>query len=410
MDEPRALLEAIYRTALRAVNGRHAVAEALARPDSGVAAGPLHLIAVGKAAAAMANGAADVRGDDVVSGLVITRTGYDDPELVQRLPVQQLTAPHPVPDERSLAAGAALVDYLAAAPADARFLVLISGGASSLVERLAGKADPLALSRLNEWLLASGLDIGRMNAIRKQVSTIKGGRLASWLAGRRADVLLISDVPGDDPEVIGSGLLAPPEAGTARPLGLPALPAGIQPAPPPPDPGDPMFRAIRHRVVASNAIARVAVERAAAGHGLPVQLDSELLGGEAVELGTQLAHSLRTGPAGIVIRGGEPTVTLPPRPGRGGRMQALALSAARVLAGSPCVLLAAGTDGADGPGEDAGALVDGGTLARGEAAGLMADTALEQADAGHFLAVSGDLLQTGPTGTNVMDLVIGLKP
>mgnify|MGYP002152241414 CR=1 FL=1 len=404
------MLQAVYRAALVAVDGRGAVSRALREPDSSVPPGPLHLLAIGKAAAAMAHGAADARGDDIVGGLVITRSGYDDPALPQRLPVRQLTAPHPVPDARSLAAGEALVDYLSGAPADSRFLFLISGGASSLVERLAGDADAAALAALNEWLLASGLDIGRMNAIRKRVSTIKGGRLARWLAGRRADVLLISDVPGDDPAVIGSGLLAPDHGQMADAATVAALPGAIAPAPPAPSPGDALFATVHSRIVASNSMARSAAAAAAAEQGWPVRSEPALLRGEAATLGVDIAQALRAGAPGCVIQGGEPTVTLPPTPGRGGRMQALALAAAGVLADSPCLLLAAGTDGADGPGEDAGALVDGGTLARGAAAGLDAAAALAAADAGRFLAASGDLLQTGATGTNVMDLVIGLKP
>ena len=135
-----------------------------------------------------------------------------------------------------------------------------------------------------------------------------------------------------------------------------------------------------------------------------------LLTGEAEALGRQVAESLLQGPTGMFVMGGEPTVTLPARPGRGGRMQTLALSAAGRLAGSDCLLLAAGTDGADGPGEDAGAIVDGGTLDRARRAGFDPAAALAQADAGRVLTGTGDLLQTGPTGTNVMDLVIGLKP
>ena len=402
-------LEALYRAALAGVNGRRAVAAALEADAPRVPpAGAFHLLAVGKAASAMAHGVADVRGGDVAGGLVITRDGYGDPRLSERIPVRQLLAAHPVPDARSLEAGSALVDYLQCAPADARFLFLISGGASSLVERPAGRQDPAALAQFNEWLLASGLDIARMNALRKAVSTIKGGRLVRWLGGRRADGLLISDVPGDDSAVIGSGLLAA-DRETAHD-GPPAepLPPGMTPGPPPPEAA--LFDNVHLQIVASNTIARQAAADAARLRGWRVRVIDEPLTGEAEVLGRRVAQSLIDGPPGIMIMGGEPTVTLPEHPGRGGRMQTLALAAAESLADTDCLLLAAGTDGADGPGEDAGAIVDGGTDQRLRRAGFDPAPTLSRADAGSALAAAGDLLQTGPTGTNVMDLVIGFRP
>jgi glycerate 2-kinase len=137
---------------------------------------------------------------------------------------------------------------------------------------------------------------------------------------------------------------------------------------------------------------------------------SERLCGDAAAAGRRLAAELLDGPASVHIWGGETGVELPANPGRGGRNQQLALAAAEVLAGHDKVwLLAAGTDGSDGPGEDAGAVIDGGTLARGELDGLNAAACLHRADAGSFFEASGDLISTGPTGTNVMDLVIGLK-
>jgi hydroxypyruvate reductase len=145
--------------------------------------------------------------------------------------------------------------------------------------------------------------------------------------------------------------------------------------------------------------------------GYPASVHERLIQGDALQAGGRLADWLaRQAPAGIHIWGGETTVTLPPQPGRGGRNQSLALAAAIRLAGNDQVaMLAAGTDGTDGPGQDAGGLVDGSSLARGAERGLDAQTSLEAADAGHFLHAAGDLLYTGPTGTNVMDLVLGLK-
>lgn len=408
MADHRELLERLHQASIAAVGGRRAVARTL--KEGQVPSGPLHVIAVGKAAAAMLHGAVDVRGQDIAAALLITREGYEDAQLVERVAVEVYTAPHPVPDKRSLIAGEQLVRFIEQAPIDAHFLFLISGGASSLVERLAGQADASALAALNAQLLASGRDIGQMNQLRKAVSTIKGGRLARWLQGRRADVLLISDVPGDDPAVIGSGLLF------ADPNPLPSadvaqqLPAGLICADPAPSPDAACFETVHGQIVASNVMALSAAQQTAQAQGWRVASYPASLSGEAAVLGQRLANSLLNGPAGITLWGGEPTVSLPANPGRGGRMQALALAAAQALQGSDAVLLAAGTDGADGPGEEAGAIVDGATIARGQAKHCSAEQALSKADAGGFLQASGDLLRTGATGTNVMDIVIGLKP
>ena len=152
------------------------------------------------------------------------------------------------------------------------------------------------------------------------------------------------------------------------------------------------------------------VADAARRQGLAVHVHRDLLQGPAADAGQRLASDLQRAAAGVHVWGGETSVRLPPHPGRGGRNQHLALAAAIELAGrSDCVLLAAGTDGSDGPTDAAGALVDGDTLARGETEGLSPRTALQQADSGRFLEASGDLLETGPTGTNVMDLVIAWK-
>ena len=407
MSGHRALLERVYAAAIAAVGGRQAVARALSA-ETAPPPGPVYLVAVGKAAAAMAHGVADSPAYPVRNGLVITREGYQDPALGRRLPVRQLESAHPIPDERSLEAGEALVQFLTTAPANARFLFLISGGASSLVERLEGDGDQLGLARLNQSLLASGLDIARVNAVRQHYSTIKAGRLARWLAGRPADVLLISDVPGDNPAVIGSGLLVPSVPNLSG-SGVDLRFKGLQPAPTPPATGDPLFQHITITVVASNATARAAAAQAGRAAGWDVHVEDTLLTGEAAAAGPAIARQLVAGPQGMFVQGGEPTVTLPPNPGQGGRMQTLALSAAAELADSPCALLAAGTDGADGPGDVAGAIVDGETLSRGEAAGGNLQDALANADAGRFLSLSGDLLVTGGTGTNVMDLVIGLR-
>lgn len=406
MTNRRQLLR-IYRSALEAVSGRRSVREAL---GARALAGPVHLIALGKAAEAMAAGAFDQLNGVIARGLIVTKAGHADLAAWRGRPVQLLESAHPVPDERSLAAGQALLEFIAATPPTEQCLVLLSGGASSLVDVLPPGADIADLQRLNRYLLASGQDIHAINRLRRACSLIKGGRLAQRLAPRPVLALLISDVEGDDPAVIGSGPLTPSTDAPVRAAELPAELQHLLVAQPVPQPGEASFARIEQEIIASNAQALAAAAERAQALGLAVHRQPEFLRGEAAELGASLAQHLLRAPPGIHLWGGEPTVTLPPHPGRGGRMQALALAAAQVLAGQDDVLLlAAGTDGSDGPTEDAGALVDGGTVARCRAGGQEPAQALAAADAGSALAASGDLLSTGPTGTNVMDLVIGWR-
>ncbi len=405
-EESRRLLLDLYREALNRVEGRAAVAQALRRH---ALEPPVHAIALGKAGAAMMAGALLGLGEGIVRGLVLTRHGHGAP-LPPR--IECLEGGHPIPDASSLAAGRRLLMFIEEIPPDARVLFLLSGGASAIAEALPEGVDLEALGRISGWLLASGHDIGQMNRVRKGLSLIKGGRLAQRLAGRATLNLIISDVPGDDPKVIGSGPLIPHAASDLIP---PELPAWAQPligrAPAPPPVDAPFFSAIRTEIIASNADARHAVAQAAKARGMPVRAVPEpAFEGDAVALGRAFVRRLRQGPPGLYVWGGESTSRLPPEPGRGGRCQSMALAAAMELEGEDNLLfLAAGTDGSDGPTEDAGAVVDGGTVARGRKEGLDPSDHLHRADAGTFLEASGDLVQTGPTGTNVMDLVIALR-
>jgi hydroxypyruvate reductase len=340
------------------------------------------IAAVGKAACDMALGAHDALGAAVDRTLVITRAGHTTPELLARDRVELIESAHPVPDERSLAAGARLLQWVDELPATAAPLFLISGGASTLVEVLVDGASLEQLLQLNLQGLADGIAIGELNARRRALSRIKGGGLAARLGGRAARALFISDVPGNDPSVIGSGLMG-------------AAPAGDH---------------VQRAVVASADDAVAAAAAAAQRRGFAVKVGAGRFDGPATRLASRFAHELRLDPAEVFVWGGESTVQLPPAPGRGGRNQHLALAAARLIAGErDLLLLAAGTDGTDGVTEDAGALVDADTCARVALAGLDTDACLRQADAGTALAASGDLVHTGPTGTNVGDLVIGLK-
>ncbi len=396
----------MFQTAVAAVNGRTCVRERLRRHPPTT---PVYLIAMGKAACSMAQGAHEALGDGIREAFVVTKRGSVEP-----LPWPVLEAGHPMPDETSLAAGEGLIKFISIIPQDAPVLVLLSGGASALVEALPPGLGLTQLRELNHWLLGAGLDIHAMNALRKRLSLLKGGRLAQLLYPRNVLCLAISDVSGDDPRSIGSGpLVAEPEADILRPsAGAPEwLRTALSQAPPLPLPDDACFKNVEFQIIATLDDAKRAAVAAAVKFGYRAVIEPEFVSGDAVETGARLASKLLESELGVVhVWGGETTVKLPRQPGRGGRNQSLALSAARALQGQRQVwFLAAGTDGSDGPTEDAGALVDGETVARGKTQGLDAAAALAKADAGSFLEASGDLVHTGPTGTNVMDLMLGLK-
>jgi hydroxypyruvate reductase len=380
------LLLTLLQAALERVDGRRCVREALASLGAGAAparAGPVWVAAVGKAAPAMALGARDVLGGRIAHCLIISRAGHAPPELEGAPGVEVIEGSHPVPDQRSLAAGARLLAWVEALPREAEPLFLISGGASSLVEVL---RPGLALADLESFTareLAAGTAIGALNARRIALSRIKGGRLTARLGGRAARALFVSDVPGDDPGVIGSGLLGPASEGEDR---------------------------VERTVVASVDHAVAGAAAAARERGLSVHAPARRYDDDALRLAARFAHELRLSTSAVCVWGGEATVQLPPNPGKGGRNQHLALAAARLIAGqADLMLLAAGTDGTDGVTEDAGALVDAESCARVALDGLDVDDCLARADSGTALAASGDLLHLGPTGTNVGDLVIGLK-
>jgi glycerate 2-kinase len=377
-DPRRRLLLELFRSGLDKVSGRRSVAEAL----SG-SAGPVWIAAIGKAAAAMTLGAYDVLGVSIKRTLVITKEDHVAPQL-HALPNMEIhESAHPVPDERSLAAGEHFLRWLTELPPSVEPLFLISGGASSLVEVLEDGVTLERLGKLNVRGLASGIPIGDLNARRSKLSRIKGGGVARLLGDRSARALFISDVPGDDPSVIGSGVLGPV---TGRP------------------------DRIDRTIIASLDHAVDGVRLAAEKLGLDVRRPAGRFDGDAARLAVRFTHELHLNSAQVCVWGGESTVHLPQNPGRGGRNQHLALAAARLLAGHPnMMLLAAGTDGTDGVTEDAGALVDSETCARLSLVEVDVDDCMRRADSGTALAASGDLVHTGPTGTNVGDLVIGLK-
>jgi glycerate 2-kinase len=387
MDPRRTILLTMFQAALARADGRAAVRAAL--KDPGWRAGRHAVIAIGKAAPAMLLGARDALGGAIDRAIVITKAGHAH-ALERSSWLEVCESAHPLPDERSVGAGSRLFAWIDALPAGLRALVLVSGGASSLVELPRAGVTLQDLQRLNERGLRAGLDIAALNAERARLSRIKAGGLSARLAGRAGVALFLSDVPGDDPALIGSGL-----AGPVAPV--------PGPAPQAPD-------CLERRVIATIDEAVNAAAACAAGFGFTVDRLAARISGDAQRTGGELARRLLHGAATAMAAGGETVVQLPAAPGRGGRNQHLALAAAVAIAGSEAaVLLAAGTDGDDGPTGDAGGLVDGHTCERIALAGGDASAALRAADTGSALEAAGDLVHTGPTATNVGDLVLGLR-
>jgi len=396
----------IYLAALNAVKGEVCVRDSLS--TSLVHAGPpLYVVAIGKAAESMTVGAMEILAGRVRAGLIISKTGHFTADQLEQYPqLELIEAGHPIPDLNSLYAGKRLMEFLATAPSDAEFLFLISGGASSLVEVPNNNVTLELLQQVNQWLLSSGLDIQQMNAVRKGLSAIKGGQLINAIAGRAVKLLMISDVPGDRVEDIGSGLLSP----TAEHR-MPKLPVWLKnEARILPHLQIEQFLNVDHKIVASNADALESTAEKAKSMGYRVLVHNPEVVGETHEVAQQLVDVMNSMPDVLHIWGGETTLTLPKAPGRGGRNQSLSLAAATHMNRAnnyESYFLAAGTDGSDGPGHDAGGMVDSLTVTRGEQHGLHTIDCLRNADAGRFLDLTGDLISTGPTGTNVMDIMLG---
>ena len=419
----------IVDAALAAVDPARLVAEALEeeapRPPEG---GHLWLVSVGKAASSMAAGAARVLGDALTEGWVLAPDDAAPPPDGLHL----LRGAHPLPESRNVEAARVVHGAVRRAGRDDWILLLLSGGASSLLTLPDGDVALEDLRRTTDLLLRSGATIQELNAVRKHLERLKGGGLARAALPARVMALVLSDVVGDPLDVIASGPVSPDPSSFAEAVEVleahdlwDAVPQSVRvhlllgrsgELQETPKAGDPLFGGVRVRVVGSAVrAAAAAAERARAlGYHAHV-LDTEVTG-EARVVGRRLAAVARdvadTGspvePPAALVAAGETTVTVV-GDGRGGRNQEVALGAARDLDGRDDVLvLSMGTDGVDGPTDAAGALVTGSTPRRARAAGLDAADALERNDAYPFFEALGDLVITGPTGTNVMDLMLVL--
>jgi len=409
----KALLTALFDAAIAAADPRVALAPVLpARPK-----GRTVVIGAGKGAAQMAVAFEELWAAPV-EGVVVTRHGY----AVPCRHLQVMEASHPVPDQAGLRASEALFQAVAGLGTDDLVVALICGGGSAL---LPAPPDGLTLAdeaALNAALLASGAPISAMNAIRKQVSRIKGGRLAAAAHPARVVSLIVSDVPGDDPAEVASGPTVPDarDRALARRLvathriALPdAVARHLDTAPEDaPLPDDPIFARNEVRVIASAALSLEAAARAAGDAGIPATILSDAIEGEARDVG--LVHAAiarevvrRNRPFArpvVILSGGETTVTLRGDAGRGGRNTEFLLSFAVAIDGITGIsALAADTDGIDGSEDNAGAFADGSSAARIRAAGHDPATLLAAHDAWTAFAAVGDLFSPGPTGTNVND-------
>lgn len=404
--QPRDLLGRCLAAALQAVDGRTVVAQAAV--GAGIGAG-WPVLALGKAAPAMLAGLADAFDGRIGPALCITSAGAARPGEPGVADARVLVGDHPVPGARSLAAGRALLAFLDALPPRVPLLCLLSGGSSALAEALPDGVEEADLARANRWLLGSGLPIDAVNQVRAGLSLLKAGRLAARCAGRRVVVLAISDVPGDAPAVIGSGpwSASPPQP---LPAGLPAWLAALLARQRPPDAAAAPLAEVDYRLIADGGRALQAAAAAAQAAGLAVHSHPGALQGSTEQAAGEILAAVDDGRPGLHGWSGETTVRLPATPGMGGRNSHLALTLACALEGrADVVALCAATDGHDGSGNAAGGWADGGVLARGRARGLDARAALAHADSGRFLAATGDALVTGPTGTNVMDLVLAVR-
>jgi len=413
-ETPRAFLEALFRSTIAAAQPRLCVPPHLPELPSG----RLIVLGAGKASAAMA-AAVEARYGAAgrIEGLVVTRYGHGVP--CQRIEIVE--AAHPVPDARAPAAAERMLALAAGAGPDDLVLVLMSGGGSAL---LALPQPPVTLAEfraLTGDLLRSGANIGEMNAVRKHLSRIAGGRLAAAAAPAPVLTLAISDVPGDDPSTIGSGPTVPDPTTLAEARAVlskyaivpaPAIAARLaDPANETPKPGDPSFVRARFAMTASpaQALARAIARARAAGYavhslGDAVEGEARLVGHAHAELARAIADGRGpVAPPCVVISGGETTVTVRGR-GRGGRNAEYLLALAIALEGHARIhALAGDTDGIDGVESSAGAVCGPDTLARLGVAGLDAAARLDDNDAWTVFDRLGDLVVTGPTLTNVND-------
>lgn len=435
MSDDHTILLDLYRTAVEAAAPAPALAAALAHVP-GPTAERVWLLALGKASSPLAAEAVAqlrARGQDPAGGLIVAPEDTPSPHPA----LMTVMGDHPLPGPRSIEAADAVERAVREVGLGDEVWVLLSGGASSLIASPVRGLDPEDLRTTYDVLLRSGVDIVQMNRIRKRFSRWGGGRLAQVLAHARVRVFVVSDVFGDDVSTVGSGPFSPDptNAGHIRALITEAglgeeLPPSIMDfvdrtergmVPETPKPGDAAFRDVSATIIANSEIAIDAAAARAYEMGFAPRIRRKPVRGEAARAGEKMARRMleedlsyetEDGPEPfLLLCGGEPFVTLNDAAGRGGRCQELALSAARVLSGATdrhVTLLAAGTDGRDGPTDAAGAIIDETTWSRIRDNGRDPEHDLENHNAYASLHAANALVHTGLTRTNVMDVFFAI--
>jgi hydroxypyruvate reductase len=383
------------------------------------------LLAVGKAAVPMSKAISEILGTNLDGGLILTKDGHSAEKLK---PLEIFESSHPIPDERGVQVSQIIHTLLAELNARDLLICAISGGASALLPAPAVGLGLEEKQKTTELLLRAGANIHELNTVRKHLSRLKGGRLAALAYPATVLSLLLSDVIGDDPDVIGSGPTVPDSSTFRDALSVldkfhlvEQVPESVRThlengnagtLTETPKPGDPLFENVSNIIVGSNRFALSAAAAQAKKLGYRPLILSSTMQGEAREVARAHAEILReirssgnpVKPPACVLSGGETTVSVHGK-GKGGRNQEFALAAAIEIAALPDVLvLSAGTDGTDGPTDAAGAIATGSTLDRAKKLGLNPHDHLNQNDSYPFFERLGDLVKTGPTGTNVMDV------
>jgi glycerate 2-kinase len=380
----------------------------------------VYVIGAGKASARMAQAVERLLGPRITGGLINVKYGHT--ARLRRIELNECG--HPIPDRQGQRGAQRIAEIANAAGSSDLIVCLISGGASALLPLPAPPVTLAEKQATTRLLLHSGASIHELNCVRKHISQVKGGQLARLAWPATVLTLILSDVIGDDPDVIGSGPTAPDRSTFAEAQAIlqkyriagkvPAavrrrLNAGV---PETPKPGDKIFKNVQNLIAGSNRLAVDAAARQARELGFRTLVLSTSISGEARDVArvhASIAREIRASgrplrPPACVISGGETTVTVRGH-GLGGRNQEFALAAALDIAGLRDVaILSAGTDGTDGPTDAAGAIVDGSTIARAQARNLNAAEFLARNDSYHFFDPLGDLIRTGPTGTNVADV------
>lgn len=426
-DAPVAVATACLIEAIRAVDPRELTANALRGRMAGLAPRSVTVIAAGKAAVGMVRGAADALGEALGPGLAIA------PDRETGLPpgVVTFAGGHPMPNEAGARGAREILRLLGGLGGASRALVLISGGASSLMTL---PADGLSLDDVvvtSRALMDAGADIRELNGVRKHLDQLKGGRMAAAAGGAAIRALVLSDVIGDPLDVIGSGPLVPDPTTYADAIAVlrgrgvwNAIPRAVREhltvgargeRPETPKAGGPCFENVTIEIIGNNALAVRGAAAAARARGLDVEVEDEPVAGEAREAGAAFARRVlelgsrsdRAGSRGLV-GGGETTVTVTGT-GVGGRNLEFAAAAALVIDGTSGVTIGSlGTDGRDGPTDAAGAVVDGATAARAREAGADLADSLRNNDTLRALDAAGAVIRTGATGTNVMDVYLAV--